>query len=983
VVTGTDRDGIFIIPAYFQEGRMRQFASVRLVSWVAVVAVLIGSPAAAQQRASIVGLVSDSTGAVLPGVTVEASSPALIERVRTVVTDSAGRYSIVDLRPGTYAVTFELQGFSRVRREGIELEGAFAAQVNASLSVGAVAETITVTGASPVVDVQSTQAQAVLSRDVLDVLPAARTMQGGASLVPGVAFYSQGFTSNMSYHGSLRQDQHIYFDGMNIGQNLTQQGQQANGVGVNELAQEELVYDTGSQSTEFGVGGVRMDSIPKEGGNRFSGTVRLIGSNSSMQNDNVTDKLRPFINQGNRLDHSYEFNSLLGGPIQKDRLWFLVAQRVSQTNNLVPLPKGVFPKYPSGADAESGGAVSPHSTVRLTGQLSPRNKVTFAFYKSSGGTQRFDVGCTATSFNSVSCISPEASYWLPTPLQYAAQAKWTSPVTSRMLLEVGQSFAVATYKFKYQPENGPLDIQNFNRSTSVRTVNSATAPNDYFSQVWNAVANLSYVTGSHNYKVGVNQQWGWDHTKVERNGDMSVLTFVNVNNVPQPSTATLTNSPYDRRNNLNSVLGVYAQDKWTLPNLTVTYGGRWDYFNASAPAQSATGGRFMSAAAQAARANIDPVSCTPCWNEWSVRGGASYDVFGNGKTALKTSIGKFIAQEALGTAASVNPLNGQSDSRAWTDLDKNGTIFDANGNVQFAELGASTNNRFGLPGGGTQIDPNLPRGTNWEETVSVQHELIPRMSVTGGFYHRTFQHVYYTKNTLVDPKTDFTTYTITVPANTHLPSGGGDVITMYNLIPSKLGQTNNVRTWTDNNTRVYNGYEVSVNGRLPKGFLFGGITWDRTATNDCTDLANSHPNNLRFCQQTPPLQPLYKASGGYRLPYAVQISGSFQARPGIPIGSYYTFNSAVAGVALTGGGNITVTVVDPTARYYDYVKTNDIRLSRVVRVSRTRIEPFVEIFNLLNLSTVTTVNENIGPNYLDPGSIVQGRRLQLGARLDW
>ena len=230
-------------------------------------AVCVPIPALAQERASIVGVVQDSTGAVMPGVTVEAASPALIEQVRTAVTDSSGRYAVIDLRPGTYTVTFTLPGFKAVKREGIVLEGAFTAQVNIALSVGAVEETVTVTGQSPIVDTQSTQNQAVLNRNVLDVLPAARTMQGGAALVPGVSFYSQGFVSTMSIHGSATADQHIFFDGMNIGQNLTGTGSQGNGVTVNELAQTELVYDAGSQSAENPLGGVRMDSIPKEGGN--------------------------------------------------------------------------------------------------------------------------------------------------------------------------------------------------------------------------------------------------------------------------------------------------------------------------------------------------------------------------------------------------------------------------------------------------------------------------------------------------------------------------------------------------------------------------------------------------------------------------------------------------------------------------------------------------------------------------------------------
>jgi len=967
---------------------MRRLVTGVEVACLVAVVVLLPTAAAAQERASIVGVVQDSSGAVMPGVTVEASSPAMIEQVRSAVTDGSGRYAIIDLRPGTYAVTFTLPGFRSVKREGIVLEGAFSAQVNASLSVGAVEETVTVSGASPVVDLQSTQNQSVLNREVLDVLPAARTMQGGASLVPGVAFYSQGFTSNMSIHGSLREDQHIYFDGMNIGQNLTQNGQQGNGVSVNELAQQELVYDAGSQSAENPLGGVRMDSIPKEGGNTFSGILRVFGGTGSLQNDNITDALRPFISAGNSLDYAYDVNAVFGGPIRRNKLWFLLAQRVSQTNNLISLPTAYFPQ---GGTAESGGQVAPHSTVRLTWQASDRNKIVWAFYKSQGGTRRFDVGCTATSFNNVSCISPEAAYWLPTPLQYGSQVKWTSPITSRLLLEVGQSLAVPTYKFNYQPENGPLDIQHFNSSTSVRTVASATAPQDYFNEIWNTVANASYVTGSHNVKIGVNQQWGYETTKVERRGDMSVLTYVNQNGVATPSTVSLTNSPYARRENLNANLGLFAQDKWTLPRLTLTYGARFDYFNASTPEESATGGRFMSAAAQAARAHIDPVSCVPCWKDWTVRFGASYDLFGTGKTALKISVGKFLGQQALGLASSVNPLAGQTDARTWSDLDRNGTIFDASGNVQLNEIvGPTRNNNFGLPAGGSQFDPNLPRPTNWEEAVTIQHELFPRVSVTGGFYHRTFQHLQVTRNTLVNPDTDYTPFTIVIPANPNLPDSGGQAITMYNLNPAKLGLVNNVVTWSDVNSRIYNGFELSLNARVSRGFVFGGITTERTATNTCdgpgTTAANATPsnaNNYRFCSQVPPFQTLYKASGGYRFPYDVNASLTFQARPGISVGSFYTFNSAIAGVALTGGGNLTVAVVDPTTQYYDYVKTLDARIARTFRYGRLRVEPFLEIFNLPNFSTILTVNETVGPNYFTPGSIVQGRRLQLGGRIDW
>jgi hypothetical protein len=428
----------------------------RVVTCVAVVCAVVAAPlvaatASAQERGSIVGVVQDSSGAVLPGATVEVASPALIEQTRSGVTDSSGRYAIIDLRPGTYTVTVSLAGFQSFKREGIVLEGAFAATVNGTLQVGGIQESLTVSGASPVVDLQSTQNQSVINRTEMDQLPASRTMQGGASLVPGVSYYSQGFTSTMSIHGSLLNDQHIYFDGMNIGQNLTQGGFQGNGVSVNELAQTELIYDAGSQSAENPLGGVRMDSIPKEGGNTFSGTVRVFGSNGSMQNNNITPALQQYIKAGNSLDYLYDFNGVLGGPIRRNKLWFFAAQRVSRTDNLIPLPTGIFPLYPEGGTSKSGGFVAPNSQILLTYQASPRNKIAFAFYKSQGGTQRFDVGCSATSFNAVSCISPEASYALPTPLQYAARAKWSSPITSRLPLDAGESLATPTLDFKYHP----------------------------------------------------------------------------------------------------------------------------------------------------------------------------------------------------------------------------------------------------------------------------------------------------------------------------------------------------------------------------------------------------------------------------------------------------------------------------------------------------------------------------------------------------
>ena len=939
---------------------MQRVAIVLAIVGVCLAASLVPGTASAQERASIVGQVKDSTGAVMPGVTVEASSPALIEKVRSVVTDSAGRYGVIDLRPGIYVVTFSLPGFKTVRREGIELAGAFAATVNADLEVGALEETVTVSGASPVVDLHSTQNQFIVNREILDTLPAARTMQGGASLVPGVSYYSQGFVSVMSVHGSSTADQHFYFDGMKIGQNLTGTGSQASGTGVNDLGQEELVYDAGSQSAETAIGGVRMDSIPKEGGNLFSGVWRTFWSTGALQNDNVTPQLRPFIEAGDKLDFSWNTNAAVGGPIRKDKLWYFAAWRLQQTNSFVA---NMF--WPDGRQVDRGGRVSPHETLRLTYQATPRNKFSVAYYNTWYGTARYDVGGAAGSGNVVAITEPEAAYDQDSALQYSAQAKWQSPVTNRLLFEAQQSFAVSTFMWRYQPDNGPFDVQHRESTTGRRSVASATAPVGYFSQIWNTVANLSYVTGSHAFKAGVNHEWGYSTTKVEPHGDMVFLGFTN----GISRTVTVRNSPYQTHPNLNADLGLFAQDRWTLNRLTLSYGGRYDYFNASTPHQSAPAGRFVPAR------DVAAVPCIPCQHDWSLRVGASYNLFGTGKTALKTSVGKFLASQALGGVTGAgNPLQGQTESRSWNDLDGNGRALDANGHVQYEEIGPTRNANFGVPAGATKIDPNIQRGTNWEESVSVQQELLSGVSLTAGYYRRQFYNLEVTRNLLVDPDRDYTPFTIISPLN-------GERVTQYNLNLNKFQQVDEYRTNSPSNTRVYNGFEVSINARLPRGgFAFGGVTTERLATNTC-DVAD--PNNRRFCDRVPPFQTLYKASAGYRLPYGVQLSGTFQARPGISIGSDYTFDGAVAGIALTGGGTRTVTLIDPTSQYYPYVTTTDTQVSKTFRVGGTRVRGVVEVFNLLNASTILTVSETVGPIYMRPQAIMQGRRAQVGAQLEF
>jgi hypothetical protein len=298
--------------------------------------VLASRPAGAQQIGSIAGLVTDASGSVLPGVTVEASSPALIEKVRTVVTDGTGQYRIVDLRPGTYTVSFQLAGFSTVRREGVELTIGFTATVNAELRLGTLEETITVTGSSPIVDIQNVNQIRVVTRELLETIPTGRGYANFATLIPGVNMsnsslnISQDVGGGTGYnfafaaiHGGRAMDQQVMVNGMTVTSLTGTGGTRTN---WSDGTAQEYGLQVAAHSAEIAYGGVFANVLPKDGGNRFSGSLFTNFANEDFQADNLDDDLRraglTIVNNTKRL---FDINPSLGGPIRQDKLWFHLA----------------------------------------------------------------------------------------------------------------------------------------------------------------------------------------------------------------------------------------------------------------------------------------------------------------------------------------------------------------------------------------------------------------------------------------------------------------------------------------------------------------------------------------------------------------------------------------------------------------------------------------------------------------------------------
>jgi hypothetical protein len=351
-------------------------------------------PTAARAQSAFAGVVKDATGAVLPGVTVEASSPALIEKVRSVTTDANGLYRIENLRPGTYTITFNLPGFSAVKRDGVELPSNFVSTINADLKVGAMEETVTVSGQSPVVDVQSNSKAQVLSREMLDAVPTSHTIQGVGQLVVGVTLTAPDVGGSQAMqqtyftvHGLGAAQTSLMMDGMIIN---GLQGDGAIQTYTNDAGNQEMVYQTGGGTVDSPTGGVKINMIPREGGNRFSGSLFQGYETSNLQSDNLSSFLAANgVKTVDKIGTYNDTNFTMGGPIKKDSVWFFGSGRFFIVNKPIAntyVSDGTRAGILACANALAGrgGTLCPQGTdpqhqysglARITWQISPRNKL--------------------------------------------------------------------------------------------------------------------------------------------------------------------------------------------------------------------------------------------------------------------------------------------------------------------------------------------------------------------------------------------------------------------------------------------------------------------------------------------------------------------------------------------------------------------------------------------------------------------------------
>ena len=986
---------------------MRTAVLAKCALSVAFVAAFI--PAAAfAQSSSIAGVVTDATGAVLPGVTVEATSPALIEGSRSVTTDGSGRYAIVELRPGTFTITFTLAGFASVKRDGIELGAGFAANVNAQLRVGGVEETITVSGESPVVDVQNVVKQSLISKDIIDAIPTGKSWSQLGMLTVGVTSStadvggSAGEQQNaMAAHGGAQGDKVIEMDGMRLG--LLLGDTSSTGVSSNDASTQEVTVEVGASSAESTGGGVRVNIIPKEGGNVFRGSVFSNFANKSMTNSNFTDALKATgVTAPDRVNRIYDTSLSLGGPLKKDKLWFFTAQRFWGYQNLRADAFYEINPYDYKYDPDPARQAYDDQTLRshnlrLTWQIDAKNKIA-VFY---------DYQPRCTCHWTVSSIRPgEATPVQNLPLNWYGTVSYTSAISSRLLFTAGFSNLSTDWTRLPQTDGVPIDPLT-GRLTSEGygvqdtalgiTYRAYGAPFNYnFSATRNMRAALNYVTGSHQMKFGATMVSGERIVRNWMTASDTELIFSN----GKPIAIRRYSTPYAEKENLDADLGVFAQDTWRLNRLTVNAGLRFDYMKQSVPAQDAPAGTWVGARQWGEISNV------PNWKDFNPRLGLVYDVFGNGKTALKATLNRYVAQSATAFAALNNPITTSINSSTQNWNDANGDFI-----PQSSELsGAQSPGVVGSPLATSMFDDAVRAGwgvrrSNWEISAGVQHELLPRVGTELSYFRRYQGNFSATDNLAVTPG-DFQQFCITTPTDTRLPTSGQPICGLYDVVPTKAGQVNNLTTFNDSSskrTEVWQGIDLNVNARVSsKLFAQGGLSMGRSEFSNCTAIDNPgqflngfitnagavNTTATQYCSWKTPFLTQYKALAGYTFPLAIQASVAFQSIPGREIQALYAATNAVIapslGRNLAGSSTYTVALVAPGTTYGDRINQVDLRFSKSVTVAATRkLRLMADIYNTLNASPVISVNTTYGPNWMRPTQVLVGRFLKVGAQFDF
>jgi hypothetical protein len=644
---------------------------------------------------------------------------------------------------------------------------------------------------------------------------------------------------------------------------------------------------------------------------------------------------------------------------------------------------------------------------RVTWQATPKQKVS--------GYVSNDVRCICQQVSPT--VSPEAAPDYPYPISYLAAVTWTYAPTDRLLVQAGGAARREDYDYDLRVSDWPPRLNlipvfdTFTGVTFHATTNFITASQ----HIPKARGSLSYVGGRHEFKTGVESQWmSYEDTRSDNNLGLS-YTFNN----GLPISLTQRALGFQVRQNNPVDLGAYVQDKMTWNRLTLNGGLRFQWYTTHypdmyfGPVQNAPNRNFTVAGGD--------------WHDLKdlvPRMGAAYDLFGNGRTALKGSANKYLL-DISGAPLPGNPSQRVSTSatRTWTDGLSGATALpvgdprrgnfvvdcDLTNPAANGECGASSDQRFGQQIPTTTYDPATYRGFgnrayNWEFSAGVQQQLARRVSADVSYFRRIYGNFLVTDNRAVAPS-DYDPFTLKVPVNPNLPGGGGNVLTgLYDLNPSKtIGGTpvDNYQTFASNygnQIEHWNGVDVNLNARLPHGItILGGMSTGRTLTDNCDVIAKlDNPSPVitnvlypaSFCHVETNFLTQVRAIGSYTIPkVAVLVAATFQSNPGPQILSNYVASNAEVMQSLPrglSGGRTTVTInlVPPGTMYGERLNEVDLRFGKLFRFGHTRVSANLDLYNALNADTVLTLSNSYA-NWLQPFSLINARFAKVSAQVDF
>jgi hypothetical protein len=922
------------------------------------------------------------------------------------------------------------------------------------MRVGALEETITVTGETPVVDVQTTQRETVLSADVVSTIPGNRSVGTLLNAVPGLVVNDGALAASptmtfFAARGGPINEGRMTINGMTIAAPF-------NGGGVStyildSINVDEVVVSVGGGLGETDIGGPIMNLVPRAGGNSFRGQGFVNNAGDWSRGDNLTDELRAFgLTETPGIINSYDASVSYGGPIRRDRLWFFGSYRSLETASAVP---GIIANRNAFDASRWDWVGDPGVTVRqlqgresyiarITAQISGKHRITYnnEYQRRCEGstlTERGN-GCNQRSADWIAygaggtTVSPEAAsnYFGNLPY-HVNQAVWTAPMTNKVLLEAG--FTRFMFRGGTTGRPAPDGITDLIQVTEQSTaINPATGlpyapranyvyrgvanynPNYANPNSWRASA--SYVTGSHELKVGYQGQYirvkNWQFVSE------SQLNYRFNRGVPNQITFRL---PEFHLSDRTSTAAVYVQDKWTRGRLTLQGALRYDRAWSFTPADH--NGTPFTSPFNAAPIVFERTLGVDSFNDITPRFGAAYDVFGNGKTALKFNLGHYLdsaTNDSEYTSNSPAQRIVRIASRNWTDTDNDRVVdcnvlnFDANGEC-LAVTGDGRN--FGRVSGSlTQVNQETLRGwgvrqDDWQWGITVQQEVIPRLSVEASYNRRWFNGFKVTDNTVRAPG-DYDQFTITAPQDPRLPDGGGYPITllMVTAAAAARGAANYVTFEEDfgpARTNYWHGVDVTMNARLRQGLtLQFGTQTGRTVTDTCATAANldggGNIKDLRSCRDVDPFQTTIRGLASYTVPRIdVLISGTVRSQPPLERSANWAVPNSVILASLgrlpPGGalaGNTTINILDSDHLLFaDNRRTQiDMRFAKIVRFGGKRADIGVDLGNLLNTNYTTAYestyqfsvgNTAQGGTWGNPTAIYQPRFVRWNLTVDF